>query len=250
MSVNKIPMVKVDKNIWKIPKNYKSCMNVPGILYADEELLTKIKTDLTLEQLANIACLPGVLKYSIAMPDAHQGYGFPIGGVAATDYDSGVISPGGVGYDINCLSPNSKILTDAGYWIKISDLPNQFKNKRIKIYNISKGHNDSSQITFIFRRKIEDNESPIRVLTEGGREIEGSGKHQVLTKNGYKSLRELTKDDLIAIYPFEGNNYEEKNECILDENNFKECDKQIIDYLKERKLIPLNTNNPNIHIIA
>ncbi|MHA1410013.1 MAG: RtcB family protein [Candidatus Odinarchaeia archaeon] len=99
---NKIPLKKIDKHTWQIPKEYKECMNVPGVLYADEELLKKIETDLTLEQLANVACLPGILKNSIAMPDAHQGYGFPIGGVAATDYDEGVISPGGIGFDINC----------------------------------------------------------------------------------------------------------------------------------------------------
>lgn len=102
MSGESIPIRKINDNTWEIPKTYKECMTVPGILYADEELLQKVKQDLTLEQLANVACLPGVLKHAVAMPDAHQGYGFPIGGVAATDYAEGVISPGGVGYDINC----------------------------------------------------------------------------------------------------------------------------------------------------
>lgn len=77
-------------------------MRVPGIVLADEELLEKMKTDRTLEQCANVAHLPGIYKYAITLPDGHEGYGFPIGGVAATDYSEGVISPGGVGYDINC----------------------------------------------------------------------------------------------------------------------------------------------------
>ncbi|MCX8175687.1 MAG: RtcB family protein [Candidatus Bathyarchaeota archaeon] len=77
-------------------------MRVLGIVYADEVLLEKMKEDRTLEQCVNVATLPGIYKYSITMPDGHEGYGFPIGGVAATDYDDGVISPGGVGYDINC----------------------------------------------------------------------------------------------------------------------------------------------------
>lgn len=77
-------------------------MHVPGVVFADDELLEKIKTDRTLEQCANVAHLPGIYKYSITLPDGHEGYGFPIGGVAATDYVEGVISPGGVGYDINC----------------------------------------------------------------------------------------------------------------------------------------------------
>jgi len=77
-------------------------MRVPTRIYADETLLEKMKSDLTLEQGANIACLPGVHKWAIVLPDAHQGYGFPIGGVVAADAEEGVISPGGIGYDINC----------------------------------------------------------------------------------------------------------------------------------------------------
>jgi len=98
----KVPLEKVDRYIWSIPKGYKSGMIVPGRVFADETLLEKMKTDRTLEQCANVAHLPGIYKYAITLPDGHEGYGFPIGGVAATDYYEGVISPGGVGYDINC----------------------------------------------------------------------------------------------------------------------------------------------------
>jgi tRNA-splicing ligase RtcB len=77
-------------------------MRVPGMVFSDKDLLSKMQSDRTLQQCANVACLPGIYKYSITLPDGHEGYGFPIGGVAATDYDEGVISPGGVGYDINC----------------------------------------------------------------------------------------------------------------------------------------------------
>ena len=98
----KVPLERVDRYIWSIPKGYKSGMIVPGRVFADETLLEKMKTDRTLEQCANVAHLPGIYKYAITLPDGHEGYGFPIGGVAATDYYEGVISPGGVGYDINC----------------------------------------------------------------------------------------------------------------------------------------------------
>ncbi|MBE3098540.1 MAG: RtcB family protein [Planctomycetes bacterium] len=88
---------------WRIPKSYKSCMNVDGIIYADEKLIEQIRHDNAPEQVANVACLPGIERASLAMPDIHWGYGFPIGGVAATDPAAGgVVSPGGVGYDINC----------------------------------------------------------------------------------------------------------------------------------------------------
>jgi len=97
-----IPLERVGENEWEIPKSYRSDMRVPARIFADVELMSKMKTDRTLSQAANVATLPGIYRYSMAMPDAHEGYGFPIGGVAAVDAFEGVISPGGVGYDINC----------------------------------------------------------------------------------------------------------------------------------------------------
>ncbi len=97
-----IQLRKIDEYTWEIPKGVKKCMRVPAIIFADEYLLSKMRDDLTLVQAANVACLSGVKLAVYVMPDGHQGYGFPIGGVAAMDIDEGVISPGGVGYDINC----------------------------------------------------------------------------------------------------------------------------------------------------
>ncbi len=93
---------KIDDYRWEIPKSYKPGMRVPGLVYADEAMLEVIKEEQSLEQVANVAFLPGIVGRSLAMPDIHWGYGFPIGGVAATKVSDGVISPGGVGYDINC----------------------------------------------------------------------------------------------------------------------------------------------------
>jgi tRNA-splicing ligase RtcB len=91
---------KIDANTWEIPKHGE--MRVPSVIYASEMLLKGVKGDKTLQQAKNVACLRGIQKKAYVMPDAHQGYGFPIGGVAAFDLDEGIISPGGVGYDINC----------------------------------------------------------------------------------------------------------------------------------------------------
>ena len=95
-----IPIKKIDKYRWEVPKT--GGMRVPGIVYATESMLKGDARNEPLKQVANVATLPGILKASLAMPDMHWGYGFPIGGVAAFDWNSGVISPGGVGYDINC----------------------------------------------------------------------------------------------------------------------------------------------------
>lgn len=91
---------KIDDYHWEIPKTGK--MRVPGIVYSTAAMLKSPKQEEPLKQVANVATLPGILKASMAMPDMHWGYGFPIGGVAAFDWQSGIISPGGVGYDINC----------------------------------------------------------------------------------------------------------------------------------------------------
>ncbi len=100
-SNEKVPIQKINDYMWQIPK-YKPEMLVPGMIFASQPLLDKMKTDRTLWQCSNVAQLPGIYKHAVTLPDGHEGYGFPIGGVAATDYEKGVISPGGVGYDINC----------------------------------------------------------------------------------------------------------------------------------------------------
>ncbi|MFB3918892.1 MAG: RtcB family protein [Candidatus Velamenicoccus archaeovorus] len=97
------PLEKIDDYRWRIPRTYKAGMRVDGIIYADEKLLKDIRHDKAAEQVANVSFLPGIVKASFGMPDIHWGYGFAIGGVAAMDIEKGgVVSPGGVGYDINC----------------------------------------------------------------------------------------------------------------------------------------------------
>ncbi len=95
----KIRVQKMDDYRWRIPREGK--MRADGIIYASEEMLDDIRKDQSLLQVANVAWLPGIVGQSLAMPDIHWGYGFPIGGVAAFNLHEGVISPGGVGYDIN-----------------------------------------------------------------------------------------------------------------------------------------------------
>jgi tRNA-splicing ligase RtcB len=90
---------QVDAWRWRVPREGK--MRVDGLVYADETLMADIRDDQSLVQVQNVAHLPGIVGASLAMPDIHWGYGFPIGGVAAMDAEDGVVSPGGVGYDIN-----------------------------------------------------------------------------------------------------------------------------------------------------
>jgi len=94
---------KVSEVEYEIPKTAREGMRVPVRIYANQQLLQKMVEDRTIEQAVNVAHLPGIQRFSIVLPDGHEGYGFPIGGVAATSYGDGVVSPGGVGYDIKVV---------------------------------------------------------------------------------------------------------------------------------------------------
>src|SRR5262245_19911505 len=121
------PLEQIDQCCLRIPKSDKQGMRVDGLIFASERLMAQLRKDQAPEQVANVAFLPGIQQASLAMPDIHWGYGFPIGGVCATDPDEGgVISPGGVGYDINCgvrmmrsnlfyreVKPHLRILVDS-----------------------------------------------------------------------------------------------------------------------------------------
>jgi tRNA-splicing ligase RtcB (3'-phosphate/5'-hydroxy nucleic acid ligase) len=101
-SKEKIPLERIDSFRWRIPQRFNPEMRVPGMVYADDELIEQMLNDNALQQVANVATLPGIVGHSLAMPDIHWGYGFPVGGVAATHAEYGVVSPGGIGFDINC----------------------------------------------------------------------------------------------------------------------------------------------------
>jgi tRNA-splicing ligase RtcB len=105
---------RVGPYLWRIPRDEGRGMRVPGLIVADAHLIASIRTDASLEQLANGATLPGIVRAALAMPDIHQGYGLPVGGVVATDAEHGVISPGAIGFDINCGVRLLKTPLDAG----------------------------------------------------------------------------------------------------------------------------------------
>lgn len=115
--VEKSAFNRLSQTLWEVPRSYRDDMRAPARIYADEALLEAALADKSVEQLVNSATLPGVVKVALAMPDIHQGYGFPIGGVVATRIREGVISPGGVGYDINC---GVRLLASAALYEEVS----------------------------------------------------------------------------------------------------------------------------------
>jgi tRNA-splicing ligase RtcB (3'-phosphate/5'-hydroxy nucleic acid ligase) len=109
-----VQLERVGPYLWQIPRDERRGMRVPGLIVADERLIASIRTDASLDQVANGATLPGIVRAALAMPDIHQGYGLPVGGVVATDASHGVISPGAIGFDINCGVRLVKTQFDAG----------------------------------------------------------------------------------------------------------------------------------------
>ncbi|MBI2251915.1 MAG: RtcB family protein [Armatimonadetes bacterium] len=147
---------RIDKFRFRLPKDYKNGMRVDGLIYANSELMESIKQDQAIEQVANVAFLPGIERLSLAMPDIHWGYGFPVGGVAATRVNDGVISPGGIGYDINCgVRLLRTSLTKKDIKDKITDLVDRL------FYDIPCGVGREGRV------HIKNNKELAQVLKEG-----------------------------------------------------------------------------------
>ncbi|MCD6248229.1 MAG: RtcB family protein [Hadesarchaea archaeon] len=154
---------QIDDVRWEIPQDFKPGMRVPARIYADAELLKEMKRDLTLEQAVNVSFLRGIYKYSITLPDGHQGYGFPIGGVAATDAEEGVISPGGVGYDINCGV--SLVRTD----LEKSDVQPKIKQLMDSLFrNVPSGLGSRGKVRVTYSQLDEVLENGVRWAIENG----------------------------------------------------------------------------------
>ncbi|MCX8032112.1 MAG: RtcB family protein [Thermoleophilia bacterium] len=166
-------LVQVNEWVWELPKT--GGMRVPGRIFADHELIEGLRNDESLTQVANVAHLPGILRYSMAMPDIHYGYGFPIGGVAAFSVDDGVVSPGGVGYDINCGC--RLMATD----LEAAEVKSKIKALVDQIFrDVPSGVGSSGAIAKLSRKELE------RVLVKGA---------AWAVENGYGSASDLERTE-------------------------------------------------------
>ncbi len=245
------PLEKIDDTRWRIPKTYKPGMRVDGIIYADEKLLKDIRHDKACEQVANVAFLPGIVTASLAMPDIHWGYGFPIGGVAAMDVEKGgVVSPGGVGYDINCLCATTYVFNELGYKKQIKDFEKKFGDGILRCMDFRKNKEDRARIAAFMKQK--PSRTVLSLVTESGRQIEATEDHPFYTKDGMKPAGRLKIGEEVATYPFSGVEYVEPSpEILLGEEDFRKALQergkdsrgkaleQIINHAKKRDLLPL-----------
>jgi tRNA-splicing ligase RtcB len=252
-----IKIRQIEDYLWEIPKHGN--MRVPGRVYASYEMMNDIRKDASLEQVANVAHIPGIVGYSLAMPDIHWGYGFPIGGVAAVNAEDGAITPGGIGFDINCLSGDAIILHRLGYHRRIEDIVVSRLADPVRCYTLSEGQAQSADVTAGFRQ--HPTRTVLEVVTHSGRRVTATSDHPFLTPSGMQTLGELQPGDRVAVDPFEGVPYEEPSDEILV-NEDDVCQflrkqgkangnaiSQILKGLHDRGLLPLRYNSPVLPVL-
>ncbi len=250
-----IPLQKIDEYRWRIPKSYMRGMRVDGIIYANEKLLAQAKNEEALQQVANVAHLPGIVKHSLAMPDLHWGYGFVIGGVAATDPAAdGVVSPGGIGYDLNCLTADAEILHQHGYTIPIGEMVSDWETAMVRCQDFQNSFETQTPLRHYLKLRPTH---PIYCLkTESGDTIKATADHPFWTPRGMTELQSLKIGDKVALSPFQGVPYEEpSDEIIVDQTQIENLlgqlgdsqsgnrQGQVIKHLKKRDLLPLKYNS-------
>lgn len=232
-----VTLERVREHVWEIPQ--EGDMRVPARVLASEPLLKEISQDKTLEQLKNATHLPGIRKYALALPDAHQGYGFPVGGVAGIDAEDGCISPGAIGYDINCLSGETDVLLQFGRRRPLQTLTNDFEQEKAVV--AAEEEQTPSTLRLFTER---DEETVYEVETETGDVIEATADHPFLTPDGMVELHDLAPGDTVFINPFSGVPDERPEEfTILTEDDFADVGPQIRGVLNDRDVLPLKSTD-------
>ncbi|MBI3949606.1 MAG: RtcB family protein [Acidobacteria bacterium] len=240
---------KISDTVWEIPTTHKEGMRVPARIYATEKLLQEMD-DGVYDQVTNVATLPGIVKYAYCMPDGHWGYGFPIGGLAAMDARSGVISPGGIGFDVNCLAGNTRVLTEHGAYREIGELEYDFQAHRVRCLRLTSNEVEAAPIALFLKKNADS--KVYRITTEAGHEITATADHPFWTPQGMVPVAELIPGDRVAAFPFQGLPYEEPDdEIIVDEDDIRALalpfnHEAVMAELCKRNLLPLRRNDPRV----
>ena len=252
-----IKLRQIGDFLWEIPKEGR--MHVPGRVYLAPEQVAEVRKDKALEQVKNVAHLPGIVGYSLAMPDIHWGYGFPIGGVAAVDVEDGAVSPGGVGFDVNCLAGETPVLHELGYHRPISDLVESRAEVPLRVFDEANRIFDQAHVV---AGKAGPPARPVLELTtSSGRKLVATADHPVLTPDGMVEVGMLGPGSRIASVGFEGVPYDPADdEIIVDEarlrlvaetigkTNTGHAVDQAISALAP--LLPLRRNHPAMGVLA
>ena len=252
------PAIKQVSDVsWEIPTSYKQGMKVPARIYASKKLLDNMD-DGVIDQVTNVACLPGIVRYSYAMADAHWGYGFPIGGVAAFDPEKGVISPGGVGFDVNCLPPTSKLLDKFGAWHRIAE----FDISQNRVVSLDLDAKVAVTAKAILSLSKREEHSLLSIRTESGKELLVTRDHPVFTQRGMIIADELKQSDSLVSTGFEGIEFTApSSQIIVDEDRLDtlmalmgigtrgSTRSQVLRHLRKVGLTSVKFNSPQLPIL-
>ncbi|MFB6256932.1 MAG: RtcB family protein [Haloplanus sp.] len=232
-----IHLERVREFVWELQR--EGDMRAPARVLASEALLDEIGGDKTLQQLKNATHLPGMIGHAICMPDGHQGYGFPVGGVGATDAEDGCISPGSVGYDINCLPGDTDVRLSFGRRLSLKSLGERFETERA---TVATGDELTTSEIQLF---TESGPKPVFELeTETGNRIEATADHEFETPDGMARVEELAPGDSVYVRPFDGLEHEVPEEfTVLSAANFADDNPRIRRVLKDRGLLPLRSTD-------
>jgi len=256
-----VPFKQIAPAIWEIERT--GDMRVPARIYANQKIALAMTSDRTMGQISNVATLPGIVSQAALMPDGHEGYGFPIGGVAAFDMDEGVISPGGVGYDINCLTGDARILTELGFNKPIADFEHDFSTdatasqglllKRFAAFELLSYNKELRKLEadkpVFFIRKIKP-QNILEIKTESGFAIHCTAEHPIMTPDGMTDAGKLRKGDLVGLYPFVGIAYETPPEQVIVSYSDISASQECINELLKRGLLPLKENSEALPYLA
>jgi len=235
-----VTLERVREHVWEIPREGE--MRVPARVLASEALLEEIQEDRSLQQLRNTTHLPGIRKHAVCMPDGHQGYGFPVGGVAGIDAEDGCLSPGAVGYDINCLSGETAVQLQFGRYRRIADLRDSFEDERAVV---AADGRPGSDIRLFTEREAE---TVYAVTTATGETVTATADHPFRTPDGMVELGELDPGDTVFVSPFRGIEHADPPaETLLTEDDFEGESSQLRRVLVDRDILPLTTADETFH---
>ena len=225
---------KISDVIWEIPKSFKQGMKVPVRVIATKKLVDEMDLQVY-DQASNVATLPGIQKYSFIMPDGHSGYGF-------------------------CVSPETKVLSEFGYFMQIKDFESRWENMQVKCYNEDNKMIEETSIKRFL--KIKPKNKVLRILTKSGQRLTATEDHPFFTQDGMKPLNSISIGEKVAVCPFEGVQYETpQSDAIISEENMKDkllklgitADSKrfqiILNKLNQRDLLPLTFDNPKLPYI-
>jgi tRNA-splicing ligase RtcB len=232
-----VTLERVREYVWEIPR--EGDMRVPARVLASEALLEEISDDKTLQQLKNATHLPGIQKHALCMPDGHQGYGFPVGGVAGIDAENGCISPGAIGYDINCLPGDTDVRLSHGRKMRIERLRDRFEDEEAVV---ATGEELVDSDIRLFTES--GSETVYEVETETGRTIEATEDHPFETPDGMVEVADLEPGDTVTVHPFEGIEHEDPEEfTVLSREDVSDMNPQGIRALEKRGLLPIESTD-------